>query len=245
MEENMKKYCAWLVPFAYVVVLLFLGTLHAFIPLSVNLLEVTKIGLSWQVLLIVSMSSIIFLFEEPIRLFLSSVKGIEVDKLKVSCQQDNDQPESIPPQAVIQLMSERDNQWQSSYDQAVATAQSAIDVTSRENQELRELLNKFYYDKLRWQFTYADKRLVLMTKHLLKLISFREKFTKEAFSSEWGMIIPDLLEQNAMINVLLELEFIDVQDDGFRITNTGIVYVNYLEQSGQLVKPKNSACSEK
>ncbi len=240
---NVRKILAWIVPLLYVMILLSIGVLNTWIPNAQLWIEVTKIGLSWQVLLVILVCTLVFLFEEQIRAFLTKVKGIEVDKWKVTCQQDNEDTELISTAQFVQLMTHRDTQWKTSYDQVVATAQQTIEQVIEENKNLQEFANRVFLDKLIWQFKYADRILVLKTKHILRFISYKGSFTQKSFRTDWGNIVPDNIEQEAMINILTELNFICMQEQGFVITEDGKLYVAYLESSGQLkVEPSGQAC---
>ncbi|MEC0329159.1 hypothetical protein NYE69_17915 [Paenibacillus sp. FSL R5-0527] len=232
----MRKHITWLIPILYIVVLLLLGLVQTWLPKAQPWIEVTKIGLSWQVLLIVFLSSIIYLFEEPMRVFLYKIKGIQTDKLKIDTQQEQD-INSIPVDTVNKFMLHRDSEWQRSFDEVAAIAQSVINEKEEIAEELstyiknlQEKINVVEYERIKWQFKYADRYLVGRTKLILKIISLSSSITPDIVWQNYEKILNTIEERDAVFNALIEMNFIEQQLNEYYVTQSGELYIGFLEE---------------
>jgi len=230
----MKKNFAWIIPILYIIVLLAAGILNTWWPSTDSWIQITEIGLSWPVLSVIFFSSIIFLFEEQIRAFISKVRGIQGENWKVVCQQDSEDSEFMSIETVHNFISYRDSEWQCALDQIAVSAREAIDEVEEEKKKITDHISNIFSEKIFWQFSYANLFLVLRTKDILKLISYREKINLRSFEKDWSQIVPSKSERIAMLNALHFLNFLSKINEDYYITELGQIYVNYLEETGQL-----------
>lgn len=238
----MRKHLLWIFSTTYVLALLIAGGLNVWWPNTKIWVEITKIGLSYPVLIFMLLTSLFYLFEDPIRKFLSGVKRVGGKDWEVVSQQDNEDSSTLTLENVQQFISERDSEWQNHINGVITSADAQIENVNQEKEKLAEQIKNLEFDKVKWQFFYADRKLVLMTKHILKLISMIRTFNDDIFKNKWGNIVPNDNERRAMISALLELEFIAHNQNGFNITKIGDLYVAYLEKTGQLILPNATNC---
>ena len=71
----MKK--VMIFPFIYILALLGLGMLHLIWPSALSLIKVTKIGLSWPVLLVIFLCYFICIYYDPIYDYLKEIRSIK------------------------------------------------------------------------------------------------------------------------------------------------------------------------
>jgi hypothetical protein len=228
----LRKHFAWLIPITYIFLLLILGSYGILSNSNNNLTKITEIGLTWPVITIIFLCSIIYLFEEPIRNFITRMKVIQGDKWAITTQQDNNITEdSVPISHLHETIIQRDTEWQQAFDEVAASAQKA----EEEKYEYQTLMNDLDFEKTKWQFRFADKHLIYKTKVILKLISSVHSFTLVTFAQSWGAIVPIELERKAMIDALLHMEFINNNEGVYAITKTGQLYSDYLDKTSQFV----------
>lgn len=232
----MKKYIARLIPILYIALLLIIGLLQPWFPDTKPWIEITKIGLSWPVLLIVFLSSIILLFEEQLIFFLSKIKGIHMDKFSVSTQ-PYEEKNALPLEAVHKFIAIRDSEWKKTIDEVASTAQIAMKEKVKETENLERLINTLQqeindidFERIKWQFRYADQYLVGRTKLVLKIISLSERITLEGIWKQYEDIFNNLEERDAVFLALVEMNFIEKQLNEYYITKIGHLYINYLEE---------------
>lgn len=233
----MRKQIAWLVPIFYTIILLALGLLQTWFPSTKSWIEVTKIGLSLPVLLVIFLSSIIYLYEEPIRAFISKIKGIHTDKIKIDTQQDHQDTNSIPIEAVHSFMALRDSEWQKSFDEVAAAANLAIkekdEVAQNLSNLIKDLQEKVYtveYERIKWHFRYADRFLVGRTKMTLKIISLSTPVSPDALWDKFENLFNTIEERDAVLSALIDLNFVEEQLNEYYVTKTGELYIGFIEQ---------------
>lgn len=169
----MRKHIIWLIPIIYIISLLFIGTLQIWYSNTETLIEVTKLGLSWPVLTIIFLSAIIYLFEEPIRLFMLRIKGIHTDKIKIDTQQEED-PSKISLETLNNFILLRDSDWQKTIETVATAAERLIqekeDIAGKLSNAVKELQENFILTetkRIKWHFKYADRFLAGRTKLFL------------------------------------------------------------------------------
>jgi hypothetical protein len=220
------------VPIVLITILLIVGILQIIWPQLNVLNDIIKIGLSWPVLLIVFLSSLVILFEEPIRKFLEEFRDIEAKGIKISRQQDKENNiDLIPPKAVNDLLLQRDYDWQQLLETERQVAAASIENI---NASAKEYIDQILYESLNWRIKYAEIRLVRKTKIILDMISNAGPFSIDTFENIFQEIEPDKVERNAVMNALFELEFIEIYDASLQVTPHGRVYIAYLKNIGQL-----------
>ncbi len=93
-------------------------------------------------------------------------------------------------------------------------------------------IRKLQKENIRWRFLYADTYLVLYAKYVLFWLHKSKSVNREEFDNIWKSKISDTEEREAILDALLDLEFIRRGEEGdtFSITELGSAYVNYLKE---------------
>ena len=151
-----------LLPIVLIIMLLVLASLQVWFPDLGGLIEVAKFGLSWQVLLTVLVSCLVFLFEAPIRNFLLEFNDIEAKGIKITRQQDRiENSDMVPSKAVSDLILQRDNEWQNALNIERQAASESIEQIS---ESTRTYIEQLSFESIKWRFKYADTFLAHRTK---------------------------------------------------------------------------------
>jgi len=100
---------------------------------------------------------------------------------------------------------------------------------------------KLYKENIRWRFLYADTYLVLYAKYVLFWLHKSKSVNREEFDNIWHPKISDPEEREAILDALLDLEFIQEEEgDTFSITELGSAYVNYLKEMDKQIGYQSS-----
>jgi len=227
----MKKISA--IPLVFIILLICAAALPVWFPSMKGLLNVVEYGLSWPVLISVLIGSFILLFEDPIRKFLVEFKDIEAKGIKLSRQQDKDErTDLLPSKAVSDLILQRDYEWQ----QALETERQAASASIEQVTEgVKAYVEHLGYESIKWRFRYADLHLVHRTKLVLKWFIESGPFDASTFDSMLKSVISEDSERNAIMNALLEVQFVEFSDDKIQATEFGKAYLEYLKNIGYII----------
>ncbi|MCJ7790089.1 MAG: hypothetical protein MUP69_07905 [Candidatus Atribacteria bacterium] len=195
-------------------------------PVKPSLAEITD---SWVALIMVYLFLIIFLYEKTIYKFFN-----EFIITKNSGRHDSQQSrqkqllfsESISNFNISSLISNYNSNWESILKKESQDTDSAILTEEREAKYIRKLQE----ENIKWRFLYADSYLVLYAKYVLFWLYKSKSVNREEFDDIWKSKISDSKEREAILNALLDLEFIKEEEDTLSITELGSAYVNYLKE---------------
>lgn len=83
---KLKRIFIRTIPISFIGILLLIGLIPTWYPTASGWVEVTKIGLSWPVLAVILIATVIWLFEYDIKGIFSKVTGLEAGGLKIQMQ---------------------------------------------------------------------------------------------------------------------------------------------------------------
>ncbi len=195
-------------------------------PVKPSLAEITD---SWVALIMVYLFLIIFLYEKTIYKFFN-----EFIITKNSGRHDSQQSrqkqllfsESISDFNISSLISNYNSNWESILKKESQATDSKILTEEREAKYIRKLQE----ENIKWRFLYADSYLVLYAKYVLFWLYKSKSVNREEFDDIWKSKISDAKEREAILNALLDLEFVWEEEDTLSITELGSAYVNYLKE---------------
>ena len=194
-------------------------------PAKPSLAEITN---SWVALIMVYLVLSILLFEKPIYKFFE-----EFITAKKSGQHDSQQSRQekflglVSDINIGDLTRYYDSRRDNILNKEIQDADSAL----LKEEEMAEHIRKLYKENIRWRFLYADTYLVLYAKYVLFWLHKSKSVNREEFDNIWHPKISDPGERGAILDALLDLEFIrEEEEDTFSITELGSTYVNYLKE---------------
>ena len=194
-------------------------------PAKPSLAEITN---SWVALIIVYLVLSILLFEKPIYKFFEEF--ITAKKLGQHDSQQSRQEQflgSAPDINAGDLASYYDSKQENILNKEIQDTDSAV----LREEEMVKHIRKLQKENIRWRFLFADTYLVLYAKYVLFWLHKSKSINREEFDNIWLHKISDTEEREAILDALLDLEFIrEEEGDTFSITELGSAYVNYLKE---------------
>jgi len=204
-------------------------------PAKPSLAEITN---SWVALIMVYLVLSILLFEKPIYKFFE-----EFISPKKSEQHDSQQSRqeqflgSISDINIGDLTHYYDSQQDNILNKEIQDTDS---VVLRE-EEMVKYIRKLQKENIKWRFFYADTYLVLYAKYVLFWLYKSKPVNREKFDNIWQPKISDPEERGAILDALLDLEFIrEEEGDTFFITELGSAYVNCLKEMDRQIGDQSS-----
>jgi len=195
-------------------------------PVKPSLAEITD---SWVALIMVYLFLIIFLYEKTIYKFFNEfiiTKNLGRHDSQQSRQKQLLFSESISNFNISSLISNYNSKWESILKKESQDTDSKILTEEREAKYIRKLQE----ENIKWRFLYADSYLVLYAKYVLFWLYKSKSVNREEFDDIWKSKISDSQEREAILNALLDLEFVWEKEDTLSITELGSAYVNYLKE---------------
>ena len=195
-------------------------------PGKPSLAEITN---SWVALIMVYLVLSIVLFEKPIYKFFE-----EFFTAKKSGQHDSQQSKqeqflgSVLDITIGDLKPSYDFERDNILNREIQETDS---VVLRE-EEMAKHIRKLQEENIKWRFLFADTYLVLYAKYVLFWLHKSKSANREEFDHIWQPKISDTKEREAILDALLDLEFIREEEEGgiVFITELGSAYVNYLKE---------------
>lgn len=216
----MKK--VMIFPFIYIIALLILGTLHLIWPdtLSLSLIKVTEIGLSWPVLLVIFLCYFICVYYDPIYNYLDEMTFFKTPYVEISRQkkatETNNSKNKMAYENIIKALFEERKEY--------------IDKTTEKDTKIK-FLEKNAVD---WMFLYASIFLVPKTKAILGKICDLSSIDMELLHGHFASMKIGKQESNNIFNALISLNFISIEKTSVNITPLGKYYVEYMKSTKQL-----------
>ncbi|HER24490.1 MAG TPA: hypothetical protein ENO17_05545 [Candidatus Atribacteria bacterium] len=217
--------------FIFVIVLFILFIVLASIllliwwPVKPSFAEITN---SWISLIMVYLVLSVALFEKPIyKLFEEFIMA------KKSRKQDSQQSKQ---EQFLGLVSDINiSDFIPSYDfegeNIIKKENQNIDTVILKEEEMTKHIRKLHQENTKWRFLYADTYLVLYAKYVLFWFNKSKSVNREEYDNIWQSKISESKERQAILNALLDLEFIRREKgDDFSITDLGLAYINYLKE---------------
>lgn len=195
-------------------------------PVKPSLAEITD---SWVALIMVYLFLIIFLYEKTIYKFFNEfiiTKNLGRHDSQQTRQKQLLFSESISNFNISSLISNYNSKWESILKKESQDTDSKILTEEREAKYIRKLQE----ENIKWRFLYADSYLVLYAKYVLFWLYKSKSVNREEFEDIWKSKISDSQEREAILNALLDLEFVWEEEGTFTITEFGSTYVNYLKE---------------
>ncbi len=195
-------------------------------PAKPSLAEITN---SWVALIMVYLVLSILLFEKPIYKFFKEF--ITAKKLRQHDSQQSRQEQFLSSMSDINI-GDLTHYYDSEQDNILnREIQDTESVISRE-QEMAKHIRKLQKENIIWRFLYADTYLVLYAKYVLFWLHKSQSVIREEFDNIWQSKISNPEEREAILDALLDLEFIreEEEQDTLFITKLGSAYVNYLKE---------------
>ena len=194
-------------------------------PGKPSLAEITN---SWVALIMVYLVLSIVLFEKPIYKFFE-----EFFTAKKSGQHDSQQ--SKQEQFLGSVLDINIGDLTPSYgferDNILNREIQETDSVVLREEKMAKHIRKLQEENIKWRFLYADTYLVLYAKYVLFWLHKSKLVSREEYDNIWQPKISDPEEREAILDALLDLEFIrEKEGDTFSITELGSAYVNYLKE---------------
>lgn len=202
-----------MVIFVIVIVLLYL---FCFLTGKDGFKEIILALLTWPVLISVFLSWLVMLFKEQIRNILKRIKKVDAGTFSVSVQEEKDNEEE--KEKFNEVIRKNNEIWARVLENERNSAISALNILQEVS---HDTLNRVIYEKMFWQFKYADLFLVYKTKCIL--IALNACIPKVSDISA---------EHEASISALKDCEFIIEEDGYYKITQIGRIFIDYLESVG-------------
>jgi len=195
-------------------------------PAKPSLAEITN---SWVALIIVYLVLSILLFDKPIYKFFEEF--ITAKKLGQHDSQQSRQEQFLGLVSDINI-GDLTHYYDSRQDNILNKEIQDADSALLREEEMAKHIRKLQKENIRWRFLYADTYLVLYAKYVLFWLHKSKLVNREEFDNIWQSKISGPEEREAILDALLDLEFIRREEEGdtFSITELGSAYVNYLKE---------------
>ena len=194
-------------------------------PVKPSLAEITN---SWVALIMVYLVLTIVLFEKPIYKFFE-----EFYTAKKSGQHDSQlskQEQFLGSVSDIHI-GDLTPSYDFNRDNILNKEIQDTDSVVLREEEMAKHVRKLQEENTKWRFLYADTYLVLYAKYVLFWLHKSKSVSREEYDNIWQPKISDPEEREAILDALLDLEFIQEKEgDTFSITELGSAYVNYLKE---------------
>ena len=194
-------------------------------PGKPSLAEITN---SWVALIMVYLVLTIVLFEKPIYKFFE-----EFFTAKKSGQHDSQQSkqEQFFGSVLDINISNLTPSYDFNRDNILNKEIQETDSVVLREEEMAKHIQKLQEENIKWRFLYANTYLVLYAKYVLFWLHKTKSVNREEYDNIWQPKISDPEEREAILDALLDLEFIrEEEGDTFSITELGSAYVNYLKE---------------
>jgi len=194
-------------------------------PVKPSLAEITN---SWVALIIVYLVLSIVLFDKPIYKFFEEF--ISTKKSERSDSQQSKQEQFLGLVSDINI-GDLASYYDSKRDNILNKEIQDTDSVVLREEEMAKHIRRLQEENIKWRFLYANTYLVLYAKYVLFWLHKSKSVNREEFDNIWQPKISDPEEREAILDALIDLEFIRrEEEDIFFITELGSAYVNYLKE---------------
>jgi len=195
-------------------------------PVKPSLAEITN---SWVALIMVYLVLSILLFEKPIYQLFE-----EFFIAKKSRKHDSQQSKQEQFVGLVSDINMDDLTLSHDFerDNILNKETQNIDSLILREEEMAKHIRKLQEENIKWRFLFADIYLVLYAKYVLFWLNKSKSAYRKEYDNIWQLKISNTKEREAILNALLDLEFIrEEEEEGiFFITELGSAYVNYLKE---------------
>jgi hypothetical protein len=193
-------------------------------PAKPSLAEITN---SWVALIIVYLVLSIVLFDKPIYKFFEEFISTKKSERSDSKQSKQEQFLGLVSDINIgNLASYYDSKRDNILNKEIQDTDS---VVLRE-EEMAKHIRRLQEENIKWRFLYANTYLVLYAKYVLFWLHKSKSVNREEFDNIWQPKISDPEEREAILDALIDLEFIREEEDTLTVSELGSAYVNYLKE---------------
>ena len=195
-------------------------------PVKPSLAEITN---SWVALIMVYLVLSILLFEKPIYKLFEEFFIAKKSRKHDSQQSKQEQFLGLVSDINMDdLTLSHDFEW----DNILNKETQNIDSLVLREEEMAKHIRKLQEENIKWRFLFADIYLVLYAKYVLFWLNKSKSAYRKEYDNIWQPKISDTKERAAILDALLDLEFIREEEEGgiFFITELGSAYVNYLKE---------------
>jgi len=204
-------------------------------PAKPSLAEITN---SWVALIMVYLVLSILLFEKPIYKFFEEF--ISAKKSEQHDSQQSRQEQFLGSVSDINI-GDLTHYYDSQQDNILNKEIQDTDSVVLREEEMVKYIRKLQKENIKWRFFYADTYLVLYAKYVLFWLYKSKPVNREEFDNIWQIKISDPEEREAILDALLDSEFIREEEvDTFSITELGSAYVNYLKEMDRQIGDQSS-----
>jgi hypothetical protein len=239
LKEKMEILNMQRIIFAVVLFILLIVIASIFLliwwPVKPSLAEITN---SWVALIMVYLVLGVLLFEKPIYKFFE-----EFITAKKSRQNDSQQSRQEQFLGLVSDINIGDfaSYYDSKQDNILNKEIQDTDSVVLREEEMAKYIRKLQKENIRWRFLFADTYLVLYAKYVLFWLHKSKSVNREEFDNIWQPKISHPEEREAILDALLDLEFIrEEEGDTFSITELGSAYVNYLKEMDRQIGYQSS-----
>jgi len=222
---NMQKIIFVVVLFIFFIVIASI-LLLIWWPVKPSLAEITN---SWVALIMVYLVLSILLFEKPIYKLFE-----EFFIAKKSGKHDSQQSKQEQFLGLVSDINMDDLALSHDFerDNILNKETQNIDSLVLKEEEMAKHIRKLQEENIKWRFLFADIYLVLYAKYVLFWLNKSKSAYRKEYDNIWQLKISNTKEREAILNALLDLEFIrEEEEEGiFFITELGSAYVNYLKE---------------
>jgi hypothetical protein len=221
---NMQKIIFVVVLFIFFIVIASI-LLLIWWPVKPSLAEITN---SWVALIMVYLVLSILLFEKPIYKLFE-----EFFIAKKSREHDSQQSKQEQFVGLVSDISMDDVTLSHDFerDNILNKETQNIDSLILREEEMAKHIRKLQEENIKWRFLFADIYLVLYAKYVLFWLNKSKSAYRKEYDNIWQLKISNTKEREAILNALLDLEFIREEEETILfITELGSAYVNYLKE---------------
>jgi len=205
---------------------LFLSSIFLVIwwPVKATLSEITN---SWVAVIMVYLFLIIFLYEKPLYVLFNEFINFR-NPAKHHSQQVNKKEflGFFSDNNFISSLNYRNPEWVNILDKI----NSENGYSAKLNNEINEYMQELQTKRIKWCFLFADIYLVVQAKYILFWFYKFKKVSFDCFHNVWIEKISDFSERDAILKALLNLEFLEEDENNVFITELGMTYVDYLKK---------------
>lgn len=193
-------------------------------PTKATLVEITN---SWVAVIMVYIILVIFLYEKPLyQLFNEFINNKKPAKHLSQQTSQKELFKAISDDDFTTLAYYYHNsKWEDLINKE-NNQEESVEFINEAGEYIRELHKK----RMKWCFLFSDIYLVLQAKYVLFWFYKFKNVNLQSFHQVWEEKVSDFNERDAILQALLNLEFLKKDDNKILLTELGIAYVNYLKK---------------
>ena len=191
-----------------------------------NIIAISKIIISWQMVVIILFFVFIKKFESEIKNFFKEGWSMKLPgPIEISTQQTSE-ANNIDNKVI-----ESNTNRQENIDSLISILEDQSIKHSEQRDRLEKLYAEKYNESLTWKFYFLNLFFVAGTKTILSW--FRNCYnltaiTDEIYNNSWKSYITDSEQRSIILSVLLQHNMIERIDNKIQITDEGVSFLNFI-----------------